>query len=116
MAMRNCRGVRLQPDCLLLVIAILAALAADVAAQEERRQGVPADRDLRLVQAARAAEQAQAIALLGAGADPHQRSADGTTALHWAARNNDAVLVDRLLRAKAVPHPVNRYGATPIAL
>jgi len=103
--MRNCRGVRLQPDCLLLVIVILATLAADAVAQ-----------DLRLVQAARAAEQAQAIALLGAGADPNQRSADGTTALHWAARNNDAVLVDRLLRAKAVPHPVNRYGATPIAL
>src|SRR5688572_20460408 len=105
MAMRNCRGVRLQPDCLLLVIVILATLAADAVAQ-----------DLRLVQAARGAEQAQAIALLGAGADPNQRSADGTTALHWAARNNDAVLVDRLLRAKAAPHPANRYGATPIAL
>jgi ankyrin repeat protein len=103
--MRDCRGVRLQPDCLLLVIVLLAAFAADAVAQ-----------DLRLVQAASGAEQAQAIALLGAGADPNQRSADGTTALHWAARNNDAVLVDRLLRAKAVPHPVNRYGATPIAL
>src|SRR5688572_17391421 len=84
--------------------------------QKERRQGVPADRDLRLVQAAKSAEQAQAIALLGGGADPNQRAADGTTALHWAVRNNDAMLVDRLLRAKANPHPENRYGITPIAL
>jgi ankyrin repeat protein len=72
--------------------------------------------DVRLVQAARAAERAQAIALLDRGADPNQMSADGTTALHWAARNNDAMLVDRLLRAGARPHPDNRYGTTPIAL
>ena len=89
----------------LLLTGVLVTLAADAAAQ-----------DLRLVQAARAAEQAQAIALLGGGADPNQRAADGTTALHWAVRNNDAMLVDRLLRAGAKPHPENRYGVTPIAL
>ncbi len=72
--------------------------------------------DLRLVQAVKTAERAQAIALLDGGADPNQRSADGTTALHWAARNDDAMLVDRLLRAGARPHPENRYGTTPIAL
>jgi uncharacterized protein len=100
----------------LLIIGVVATVAAGASAQEERRQGVPADRDLRLVQAARAAEQAQAIALLAAGADANGRSADGTTALHWATRNNDAMLVDRLLRAGAAPHPENRYGVTPIAL
>src|SRR5918995_4896774 len=89
----------------LLVIGVLATLAADASAQ-----------DLRLVQAAKAAEQAQAIALLTAGADPNGRSADGTTALHWATKNNDAMLVDRLLRAGAKPHPENRQGVTPIAL
>jgi ankyrin repeat protein len=88
-----------------LSVGMLATLAADAAAQ-----------DLRLVLAARAGEQTQAIALLGGGADPNQRSADGTTALHWAARNNDTMLVDRLLRAGAKPHPENRYGVTPIAL
>src|SRR5688572_5496045 len=72
--------------------------------------------DLRLVQAAKAAEQAQALALIAGGADPNLRAADGTTALHWAARNNDVMLVDRLLRAGAKPHPENRYGVTPIAL
>ena len=111
----------------LLIVGVLATLAVDAAAQEERRQGVPADReerrqgvpvdqDMRLVQAAKAAEQTQAIALLGGGADPNGRSADGTTALHWATKNNDAMLVDRLLRAGARPHPENRYGITPIAL
>jgi ankyrin repeat protein len=99
-----------------LSVGVLATPAADAAAQEERRQGVPVDQDLRLVRAAKAAERAQAIALLDGGADPNQRSADGTTALHWAARNNDAMLVDRLLRAGARPHQENRYGATPMAL
>src|SRR4051794_28703369 len=89
----------------LLAIGVLATLAADAMAQ-----------DLRLVQAAKAAEEAQVMALLAKGADPNQRSADGTTALHWAARNNDAMLVDRLLRAGARPHTENRYGVTPIAL
>lgn len=72
--------------------------------------------DLALVQAVKAGEQTAALALLGRRVDPNQRSADGTTALHWAVRNNDAVLVDRLLRAGAKPHPENRYGVTPIAL
>ena len=92
----------------MLPVAIAAAvlsLGTNAAAQ-----------DLRLVHAARAAERAQAIALLDAKADPNQKSADGTTALHWAARNNDSTLVDRLLRAGAKPHTENRYGVTPIAL
>jgi ankyrin repeat protein len=89
----------------LPVIAVLAMLATDAAAQ-----------DVRLVQAAKAAEHAQVMALLAGGADANQRSADGTTALHWAVRNNDTALVDRLLRAGARPHTANRYGTTPIAL
>src|SRR5690606_10082904 len=87
-----------------LLLALLV-IGADASVQE-----------LPLVRAARAAEQQQALALLARGADPNARSADGTTALHWAARNNDAMLVDRLLRAGAKPHEANRYGVTPIAL
>ena len=36
----------------LLVVGLLGALAANVAAQGERRQGVPVDQDVRLVRAA----------------------------------------------------------------
>src|SRR5215468_10525652 len=41
---------------------------------------------------------------------------DGTTALHWAVRNNDVAQMDRLLRAGANPNAANRYGITPIHL
>ena len=54
--------------------------------------------DLRLVQAAKAAEQAQVIALLKGGADPNVPAADGTTALHWAVRNNDAAIATTIER------------------
>jgi ankyrin repeat protein len=89
----------------MLILGALAALAVEGAAQ-----------DLQLVRAAKAGEREVALALLAKRADPNQRSADGTSALHWAVRNNDAMLVDRLLRAGARPHAENRYGVTPIAL
>jgi len=41
---------------------------------------------------------------------------DGTTALHWAVRNNDLQAVDRLIRAGATVNAANRYGITPIYL
>lgn len=42
--------------------------------------------------------------------------ADGTTALHWAARQNDAAAVDALIKSGANVNAANRYGVTPIAL
>lgn len=72
--------------------------------------------DLRLVQAVRSAESAIALALLEQGVDPNAASPDGTTALHWAARNNDPVLAERLIRAGATVDATNRYGVTAIAL
>ena len=95
----------------VLIAGIVAVLAAPVTAAA---QG--AAPDLALVKAAKAGEHAAAVALLDRRADPNQKSADGTTALHWATKNHDAVLVDRLLKAGAKPHPENRYGVTPIAL
>src|ERR1051325_3552995 len=41
---------------------------------------------------------------------------DGTTALHWAVRNNDLTEVDRLIRAGAKVNVANRYGITPMYL
>ena len=51
-----------------------------------------------------------------AATDVNAREADGTTALHWAARADDAGEVRRLLRAGAHADAVNRYGVTPLAL
>ncbi len=42
--------------------------------------------------------------------------ADGTTALHWAVRQNDFELVDRMLRAGASVNAANRYAVTPLKL
>jgi ankyrin repeat protein len=89
----------------LFVIGLGAAMTVGAAAQ-----------DLRLVDAVRSAESATAIALLEQGLDPNAAVPDGTTALHWAARNNDAALTDRLIRAGANVEAANRYGITAIAL
>jgi ankyrin repeat protein len=44
------------------------------------------------------------------------READGTTALHWAARAGDVECVRLLLQAGADAKAANRYGVTPLAL
>jgi ankyrin repeat protein len=48
--------------------------------------------------------------------DVNKPEADGTTALHWAVRNDDVQLVDRLIRAGANVKAANRYGVTPLYL
>jgi ankyrin repeat protein len=45
-----------------------------------------------------------------------QASADGTTPLHTAVRNDDAASVDRLIRSGADVKAANRYGITPLYL
>ena len=73
-------------------------------------------KDQRLVQAAKAGETATAIGLLGKRVDPNVAEPDGTTPLHWAVRNNDVTLVERLIRAGADVKTTNRYGIAAIAL
>ena len=46
----------------------------------------------------------------------NKTEADGTTSLHYAVRNDDAQLVDRLIRAGANVKAANRYGITPLYL
>ena len=48
--------------------------------------------------------------------DVNAPQADGTTALHWAAYNDDLDLVNRLLAAGANARASNRYGVTPLTL
>jgi ankyrin repeat protein len=68
-----------------------------------------------LVDAARNADHATAVALLAERADPNQPESDGTTALHWAVHHDDAELVVRLLEAGANVAVANDYGATPMS-
>jgi ankyrin repeat protein len=55
-------------------------------------------------------------ALLQQHADVNAPQADGTTALHWAARWDDLETADLLIRAGADPKTANRDGATPMFL
>src|SRR5262245_33449326 len=50
------------------------------------------------------------------GVDVNAAQVDGTTALHWAAYNDDAETVALLVRARANVNAVNRYGVPPLAL
>ncbi len=47
--------------------------------------------------------------------DVNQRTADGTSALHWAVYHGDANLVARLLAAGADANARNDYGSTPMS-
>jgi ankyrin repeat protein len=58
---------------------------------------------------------AEALRVIAAGGDVNERSADGSTALHWAAHQGDLELVDLLLERGADPNILNDYGVTAIA-
>src|SRR5882672_34539 len=54
--------------------------------------------------------------LLAQKAAVNAAQADGTTALHWAARWDDLAAADLLIRAGADVKAANRQGATPMFL
>jgi uncharacterized protein len=56
-----------------------------------------------------------ALRVIAEGGDVNEHSVDGTTALHWAAHQGDAELVELLLEAGADPNVRNDYGAAPIS-
>ncbi len=72
--------------------------------------------DTPLAAAIRDGNTATVRGLLAGGADVNQPAADGTTALHWAARLDDPVLADLLLEAGADATATNAFGVTPLAL
>ena len=68
--------------------------------------------ELRLADAAQKMDRAAIRALLDRHAGVNEPQADGTTALHWAARQDDVETVRLLLGAGANAKAVNRYGVT----
>jgi len=54
--------------------------------------------------------------LLEQHADVNAVQADGTTALHWAARNDDMAMAQLLIAAHANVKAADRYGITPMTL
>ena len=70
----------------------------------------------RLVQALKSNDRTTALTLASRHDEAVAPEADGTTALHWAVRQGDGEIVDRLLKAGADVAAANRYGVTPLHL
>jgi ankyrin repeat protein len=70
----------------------------------------------RLVQALKNGDRTTALALSRQHDEAVAAEADGTTALHWAVRQSDGEVVERLLKAGADVKAANRYGVTAIHL
>jgi len=69
-----------------------------------------------LVEALKSGDRATAMTLARQKTSALAAEADGTTALHWAVRQDDVELVERLLKTGADPKAANRYGVTPLHL
>jgi ankyrin repeat protein len=72
--------------------------------------------DTRLADAAKKMDRAAVRALLAQRLDVNAAQVDGTTALHWAANQDDLETAELLVRAGANPKASNRYGVTPLSL
>jgi uncharacterized protein len=69
-----------------------------------------------LADAAEKRDLAGVRALLKSGVNVNAAQVDGTTALHWAAYNDDAETAALLVSAKANVNALNRYGVPPLAV
>jgi ankyrin repeat protein len=101
------RGFAARVIAVLAVSAGLAGLASSGAAWAD-------DTASPLVAAAQARNHDAVVAMLEKHVDARQKSADGTTALHWAVHWDDRDLVNRLIKAGADVSALNDYGSSPM--
>lgn len=76
----------------------------------------PAVDDARLADAAMRSDRTAVRSLLQQKVDVNSGQPDGTTALHWAVRQNDLETAQVLIRAGAKVDASTRYGVTPLYL
>ena len=77
--------------------------------------GICAQAAPNLIDAAKANDTTTALAAIADKVDVNAKSADGTTALHWAIYRDNAQLVQRLIKAGADVKTKNEFGSTPMA-
>lgn len=97
---RPCGGMRSSAVFLALLMTVPAA-AADRSA---------------VADATEAMDREALRSLIERAADVNIPQADGTTALHWAARHDDLAVAELLVAGGADVDAANRYGVTPLAL
>jgi ankyrin repeat protein len=68
-----------------------------------------------LADAAKRMDRATVQSLLAKKIDPNSAHPDGSTALHWAAHQDDLETAKLLLKAGANAKAVNHYGVTPLS-
>lgn len=94
----------MKPFALAALLAIVA-LAAEIQTPQAK-----------LAEAVKSGQRTAALDMIAKkSADVNIAEADGSTALLWAANQNDGDLVARLLKAGAKPNVQNRLGSTPLA-
>jgi ankyrin repeat protein len=93
----------LRPKTPILTLFCLSSLLASAA-------------ETKLADAMMNRDRQSALALLKQKADPNAAQPDGTTALHWAARWDDAEMASELIRAGANVKAENRFGVRPLFL
>ena len=72
--------------------------------------------DTRVADAAMTPDREAVRSLLKQKVDVNAPQPDGTTALHWAVRQDDLETADLLIRAGSNVKAANRFGATPLSL
>ena len=75
-----------------------------------------ASSDLRLIDAVKRADLQTVRSLVAQRVDINASEPDGSTALHWATRRDNPVMVDLLVSAGANARAATRYNVTPLAL